>query len=83
MDWGAAMQPARHLEEDADLNPVGDGRQRALVTRHVHDTVLPAIEYRLTALGLRFLEPVELLYAWARVNADALNQLGSRPISKR
>jgi DNA-binding HxlR family transcriptional regulator len=54
-----------------------------LVTRHVHGTIPPAVEYRLTALGTRFIEPVELLYAWGRNNADALDLLGSRPTSRR
>jgi DNA-binding HxlR family transcriptional regulator len=54
-----------------------------LLTRHVHGTIPPAVEYRLTALGTRFIEPVELLYAWGRRNADALDQLGSRPTSRR
>lgn len=54
-----------------------------LVTRHVQGTIPPAVEYRLTALGCRFVEPVELLYAWGRENADALDQLGSRPTSRR
>ena len=54
-----------------------------LVTRHVHGTIPPAVEYRLTMLGRRFIEPVELLYAWGRDNADALDQLGDRPTSRR
>jgi DNA-binding HxlR family transcriptional regulator len=54
-----------------------------LLTRHVAGTVPPAVEYRLTALGHRFVEPVELLYAWGRANADALDDLGSRPTSRR
>lgn len=54
-----------------------------LITRHVAGTVPPAVEYRLTELGMRFVEPVELLYAWGRANADALDRLGSRPTSRR
>lgn len=54
-----------------------------LVTRHVHGTIPPAVEYRLTPLGERFVEPIELLYAWGSANADALDQLGSRPTSRR
>jgi DNA-binding HxlR family transcriptional regulator len=54
-----------------------------LVARHVHGTIPPAVEYELTALGRRFIEPVELLYAWGRSNADALDALGSRPTSRR
>ena len=48
-----------------------------LLTRHVHTAVPPAVEYRLTQLGTRFVEPVELLYAWGRRNADALDALGT------
>ncbi|MGI4946909.1 MAG: winged helix-turn-helix transcriptional regulator, partial [Janthinobacterium lividum] len=54
-----------------------------LLTRHVQGSVPPAVEYRLTALGKRFVEPVELLYGWGRNNAELLDQLGSRPTSKR
>jgi DNA-binding HxlR family transcriptional regulator len=46
-----------------------------LITRHVQGTVPPAVEYRLTPLGL--------LYAWAHRNADALDQWGARPASRR
>ena len=54
-----------------------------LLTRHVEGTVPPAVEYRLTALGRRFVEPVELLYAWGRDNADALDQMKARETSRR
>ncbi|MFV0622704.1 winged helix-turn-helix transcriptional regulator [Sphingomonas sp. ac-8] len=54
-----------------------------LITRHVQGTIPPAVEYRLTPLGARFVEPVELLYAWGRDNADALDDLRSRPTSRR
>jgi DNA-binding HxlR family transcriptional regulator len=54
-----------------------------LVDRIVQNAVPPAVEYRLTPLGDRFVEPVELLYAWGRDNADALDQLGSRPTARR
>ncbi len=54
-----------------------------LLTRHVHSTRPPAVEYRLTELGQRFIEPVEMLYAWARDNADALDALKARSASKR
>lgn len=54
-----------------------------LVSRHVISAIPPAVEYRLTPLGRRFVEPVELLYAWGRDNADALDQLGSRTTARR
>jgi DNA-binding HxlR family transcriptional regulator len=42
-----------------------------------------AVEYRLTDLGARFVEPVEMLYAWGRANPDALDRLKPRPTSRR
>lgn len=54
-----------------------------VVTRHVQGTIPPAVEYRLTSLGRKCVEPIELLYAWGRSNAEALDQLGSRPTSRR
>ena len=60
-----------------------DMEHSGLLTRHVAGTVPPAVEYRLTPLGHRFVEPVELLYAWGRANADALDALGDRPTARR
>jgi DNA-binding HxlR family transcriptional regulator len=54
-----------------------------LVTRHVHGTVPPAVDYTLTPLGRRFVEPIDMLYEWARDNADALDALVVRPNSRR
>jgi DNA-binding HxlR family transcriptional regulator len=55
-----------------------DMEASGLVTRHVHGTVPPAVDYTLTPLGRRFVEPIDLLYGWARGNADALDALGSK-----
>ncbi|WP_066727010.1 winged helix-turn-helix transcriptional regulator [Sphingomonas pituitosa] len=60
-----------------------DMEETGLIDRIVQNAVPPAVEYRLTPLGNRFVEPVELLYAWGRDNADALDQLGSRPTARR
>ncbi|KQS04976.1 HxlR family transcriptional regulator [Sphingomonas sp. Leaf357] len=57
--------------------------ETGLLTRHVQSAVPPAVEYRLTPLGVRFVEPIELLHDWGRDNADALDQLGSRPTARR
>jgi DNA-binding HxlR family transcriptional regulator len=54
-----------------------------LVSRHVQGTVPPAVEYQLTPLGMRFVELVELVYTWGRVNADALDSMRERPTSRR
>ncbi|GAK69064.1 putative HxlR family transcriptional regulator [Agrobacterium rubi TR3 = NBRC 13261] len=60
-----------------------DMESTGLITRHVFETRPPAVEYRLTPLGNRFIEPVEMLYAWGRDNADALDALGERSTSRR
>ncbi len=46
-----------------------------LIDRRVFGTVPPAVEYSLTPLGRRFVEPITLLYDWARTNADALDEM--------
>lgn len=54
-----------------------------LLTRHVERVVPPAVEYRLTPLGGRFVGLVDLVYDWGRTNADALDQLQDRATSRR
>ncbi len=54
-----------------------------LVQRHVHDGVPPAVDYTLTPLGELMVQPIELVYDWARANANALDQLKPRPTSRR
>lgn len=54
-----------------------------LIDRQVLSAMPPSVEYRLTPLGRRFVEPVELLYGWGRDNADALDALRPRASSRR
>lgn len=54
-----------------------------LIERCAHATVPPTVDYGLTPLGARFVEPIELLYDWGRQNADALDALEPRPTSRR
>lgn len=54
-----------------------------LILRDVLATMPPAVEYRLTPLGRRFVEPVNLLYDWGRTNADALDAFGPGPAPRR
>lgn len=49
-----------------------------LIARKVYPVVPPKVEYSLTALGQRFVEPLEALYAWGERNADALATLTRR-----
>jgi DNA-binding HxlR family transcriptional regulator len=62
---------------------VRDLEASGLLSRHVQSTLPPMVEYRLTDLGQRFVEPIELLYSWGRDNADALDQLQPRASSRR
>jgi len=62
---------------------VRDLEASGLLSRHVQSTLPPMVEYRLTDLGQRFVEPIELLYGWGRDNADALDQLQPRASSRR
>jgi DNA-binding HxlR family transcriptional regulator len=62
---------------------VRDLEASGLLSRHVQSMLPPMVEYRLTALGQRFVEPIELLYGWGRDNADALDQLRPRASSRR
>jgi DNA-binding HxlR family transcriptional regulator len=64
-------QTLRELERDG------------LLSRRVYDVVPPRVEYSLTPLGQIFIEPIEMLYDWARKNADALDQFKQRPHSRR
>ena len=54
-----------------------------LIDRHVVSSIPPQVEYRLTPLGVRFVEPVQQLYDWGRENADALDALSPRAGSRR
>jgi DNA-binding HxlR family transcriptional regulator len=54
-----------------------------LLTRTVFEVVPPRVDYSLTPLGRECVEPVELLYAWGRDHAAALDRLGRRPGSRR
>lgn len=60
-------QTLRHLEQDG------------LISRKVHATVPPQVEYTLTPLGHSLLEPVDALVAWATTNHEAIREARSRP----
>ncbi len=80
---GALLRSLPGISKKMLTQTVRDMEQTGLVTRHVESAMPPAVEYRLTPLGRRFVEPVELLYAWGRDNADALDRLGSRASARR
>jgi DNA-binding HxlR family transcriptional regulator len=54
-----------------------------IVLRTAFPTVPPSVEYSLTPLGRQLVEPIELIYDWARRNAGALDALQPRTTSRR
>lgn len=65
------IQTLRELEESG------------LIERHTLDSVPPAVSYALSPLGQLMVEPIELIYDWARQNSGALDQLQPRSTSRR
>ncbi len=65
------IQTLRELEESG------------LIERHTLDSVPPAVSYALSPLGQLMVEPIELIYDWARQNSGALDQLRPRSTSRR
>lgn len=54
-----------------------------LIERHTLDSVPPAVSYALSPLGKLMVQPIELIYEWARQNSSALDQLQPRRTSRR
>lgn len=46
-----------------------------LIHREVYQVVPPMVEYSLTDLGKRFVEPLLSLYDWAEDNSDLLDKI--------
>lgn len=49
-----------------------DLQRDGLISRHVHPTVPPSVEYRLTHLGTSLLGPLNVLVHWAGEHHDAI-----------
>ena len=76
---GVLLRSLPGISKKMLIQTLRDMEASGLVTRHVYGTVPPAVDYRLTPLGSRFVEPIDLLYDWARANADALDALAAAP----
>jgi DNA-binding HxlR family transcriptional regulator len=72
---GVLLRSLPGISKKMLIQTLRDMEASGLVIRHVHGTVPPAVDYTLTPLGSRFVEPIDLLYDWARANADALDAL--------
>lgn len=49
--------------------------QRGLIEREVFAVVPPHVEYRLSALGRVFAQPIEQMYQWGLENQQALDEM--------
>ncbi|MCH4091918.1 MAG: helix-turn-helix transcriptional regulator [Acetobacter sp.] len=47
-----------------------------LIEREVMQVMPPVVEYRLTSMGQKLVEPLEMLYRWGATHTDLLDQLG-------
>ena len=54
-----------------------------LVSREVVEGNPPGVDYALTPLGTLMIQPIELIYGWARDNEAALDELRPRATSRR
>lgn len=53
-----------------------------LINRTVFQVVPPMVEYSLTELGQRFVEPLMSLYDWAEKNSELLDELEQRQMAR-
>jgi HxlR-like helix-turn-helix len=53
-----------------------------LIDRKVYPIVPPMVEYSLTPMGRLFIEPIEMLYAWAAKNDDVIASARTRPLTE-
>jgi len=65
------------------IQTLRDMENAGIVLRTEHPTVPPSVDYALTPLGVQLVEPIELIYDWARRNAAALDALQPRATSRR
>lgn len=56
------------------LHTLRELEEMELVAREVHQVMPPVAEYRLTALGRKMVEPVEMLYRWGAEHAAVLDR---------
>src|SRR5260221_5302697 len=55
--------------------PLREMERKRLIDRKIYRVIPPMVEYSLTPMGRLFIEPIEMLYAWAAKDDDALSKL--------
>ena len=80
---GALHRSLPGISKKMLIQTLSELEQSGLIERHTLDSVPPAVSYALSPLGQLMVEPIELIYDWARQNSGALDQLQPRSTSRR
>ncbi|WP_313226039.1 winged helix-turn-helix transcriptional regulator [Stutzerimonas chloritidismutans] len=80
---GALHRSLPGISKKMLIHTLRELEQSGLIERHTLDSVPPAVSYALSPLGQLMVEPIELIYDWARQNSGALDQLQPRSTSRR
>lgn len=83
--FGALRRAVPDISQRMLTQTLRDLQRDGLISRHVHPTVPPSVEYRLTPLGCSLLDPLRHLIRWAEEHhgeirtARAAFEGGGRP----
>lgn len=80
---GALQRSLPGVSKKMLIQTLRDMEHAGIVLRTEYPTVPPSVDYTLTPLGRQLVEPIELIYDWARRNAGALDALQPRATSRR
>ena len=72
--FGALRRALPDISQRMLTQTLRDLQRDGMVSRHVHPTVPPSVEYRLTPLGQSFLTPLEGLIHWAEAHFGAIEK---------
>ncbi|MCG4257087.1 winged helix-turn-helix transcriptional regulator [Acetobacter senegalensis] len=78
---GGSSRPGHLLRSIPDLSKkmmtqtLRELEQAGLIARTVQQIMPPVVEYSLTEMGQKFIEPIEMLYHWGIEHADLLDRV--------
>jgi DNA-binding HxlR family transcriptional regulator len=74
----ALVQSLPGCSKKMQLRTLPEMESDGLIDREVDPVVPPKVKYPLTPMGELFIEPLEMYYAWAVRNDEALSELTRR-----
>ena len=72
--FGALRRAVSKISKRMLTQTLRDLERDGFLTRHVFPTKLPSVEYRLTALGKSFLEPLNALLTWVEKEHEQIRR---------